>query len=470
MQRAVVIGSGPNGLAAAAVLIEAGMDVTVCEAHSELGGGARSGESPLPGLVQDHCAAVHPMAPNSAFFKMLDLEAMGIRWRYAPIDAAHPLDNGEAGLLYTSVEQTAYGLGKDAKRWMQAFKASADNFDAISGLIMGPMLRVPSHPLDLVRFGLVAGPPPAMVGKFFRTPAARALYMGVAGHALQRLDRPLVGGIGAGIITSGHSNGWPVIEGGTGQFTQALVRVLEQAGVQFIPNRRITHHSELPPRDITILDTHPQDAARILDGIQSSRMARAYRRFRSGPAAFKVDFAVHGGIPWRHEDVSDAGTVHLGGSAEEILAVEKQVALGQMPDRPFVLVGQQYVADPARASNGLVPIYAYAHVPHGYSGNATESIIRQIERFAPGFRDRIEATSVTGPADFQSQNANFVGGDILTGAKTPFQLVVGPQPGLHPYDTGVPHTYLGSAATPPGPGIHGMGGYNAAHRALQQLV
>ena len=442
------------------------MDVTVFEAHSEFGGGARSVESPLPGLVQDHCAAVHPMAPNSAFFQMLDLEALDIRWRYAPIDAAHPLDHGEAGLLYTSVEHTAFELGHDAKRWMQAFNPSSKNFDAIADDIMGPMLRVPSNPAQLLRFGLVAGPPPAMVGKFFETPAARALYTGVAAHALQRLDRPLVGGIGAGIIAAGHFNGWPVIEGGTGRFTQALVRALEQAGVQFVPDHRITHHSELPPRDITILDTHPHDAARILDGVQSPRMARAYKRFRSGPAAFKVDFAVHAGIPWRNQKVSDAGTVHLGGNAEEILAVEKQVFLGHMPDRPFVLVGQQYVADPARASNGLVPIYAYAHVPHGYSGDATEAIIRQIERFAPGFRDRIEATSITGPADFQSQNANFIGGDILTGAKNPFQLVVGPHPGLHPYDTGVPHTYLSSAATPPGPGIHGMGGYNAAHRAL----
>jgi phytoene dehydrogenase-like protein len=469
MPRAVVIGSGPNGLAAAAVLTEAGMDVTVFEAQPELGGGARSGESPLPGLLQDHCAAVHPMAPNSAFFQMLDLEAMGVRWRSAPIDAAHPLDNGDAGLLYTSVEQTAFELGPDAKRWMQAFHKSSENFDKIAKDIMGPMIRVPSHPAQLVRFGLVAGPSPAMVRKFFQTPAAQALYIGVAAHALQRLDRPLVGGIGAGIIAAGHFNGWPVIEGGTGRFTQALVQILEQAGVQFVTDHPITHHSELPPREITILDTHPHDAARILNGIQIPRMARAYKRFRSGPAAFKVDFAVHEGIPWRNQHVAHAGTVHLGGSAEEILAVEKQVSQGNIPNRPFVLVGQQYVADPARASNGLVPVYAYAHVPHGYSGDATEAIIRQIERFAPGFRDRIEVTRTTGPADFQSQNANFVGGDILTGAKDPFQLVIGPQPGLHPYDTGAPHTYLASAATPPGPGIHGMGGYNAAHRALQQL-
>ena len=470
MRRAVVVGSGPNGLAAAAVLTEAGIDVTVFEGQPELGGGARSGESPCPGLVQDHCAAIHPMAPHSAFFKTLDLDALGVRWLHAPIDAAHPLDNGEAGLLYTSVEQTAFGLGKDAKRWMQAFSASSENFEAIAEDIMGPMLRFPSHPVHLARFGLVAGPPPNVIGKYFRTPAARALYMGVAAHALQRLDRPLVGGIGAGIITAGHFNGWPVVEGGTGRLTQALVRVLEQAGVQFVPNHRINHHSELPPRDITILDTHPRDAARILEGAQASHVAHAYKRFRSGSAAFKVDFAVHEGIPWHHEKVGEAGTVHLGGSAEEMLATEKQVALGHMPERPFVLVGQQYVADPARASNGVVPVFAYAHVPYGYTGDATEAIIQQIERFAPGFRDRIEATHVTAPADFQAQNANFIGGDILTGAKTPFQLVVGPKPGLGPYDTGVPHTYLCSAATPPGPGIHGMGGYNAAHRALQQLT
>jgi phytoene dehydrogenase-like protein len=391
---------------------------------------------------------------------------MGVHWAYAPIDAAHPLDDGDAGLLYTSVERTSRELGLDAKQWFRAFGAPSTSFEDLAQDIMGPLVGIPRHPLQLARFGLVAGPPPSLVRKWFRTEKARALYMGVAAHALQRLDRPLVGGIGAGIITAGHFNGWPVVEGGTGLLTRAHIRALRNAGVQFVTDHRINRHEDLPPADITILDVHPREADRILADRLPPRVRRAYRRFRSGPAAFKVDFALHEGIPWTHPDVGRAGTVHLGGSAEEIIAVEQEIAAGKMPERPFVLVGQQFVADPARSSDGMVPVYAYAHVPHGYTGDATEKIIRQIERFAPGFRERIAATRVTAPADFEAQNSNFPGGDILTGAKSPMQLLLGPKPGMYPYDTGVPGTYLCSAATPPGPGIHGMGGFHAAQRAL----
>lgn len=467
MSRAVVVGSGPNGLAAASVLNRAGLEVTVFEAQSELGGGARSTESPVPGLIQDHCAAIHPMSPGSPFLQSLDLEAMGVRWAYAPIDAAHPLDNGDAGLLYTSVERTGRDLGRDARQWTRAFGAPSEGFGDLARDIMGPLVGVPRHPIQLARFGLVAGPPPSLVGKWFGTAKARALYMGVAAHALQRLDRPLVGGIGAGIITAGHAHGWPVVQGGTGHLTCAHIRALRDSGVRFVTDHRIDRQADLPPADITILDVHPREADRILADRLPSRVRRAYRRFRSGPAAFKIDFALHEGIPWSHPDVGRAGTVHLGGSAEEIIAVERQVTSGIMPEKPFVLVGQQFVADPTRARDGLVPVYAYAHVPHGYTGDATEQIIRQIERFAPGFRERIAATRVNSPADFEAQNRNFLGGDILTGAKSPVQLVMGPKPGIHPYDTGVPGTYLGSAATPPGPGIHGMGGFHAAQRALR---
>jgi phytoene dehydrogenase-like protein len=469
MTHAVVVGSGPNGLAAATVLHQAGLEVTVFEANSTLGGGAQSGDSPLPGLLQDHCAAVHPMAPQSKFFRMLDWESMGVRWRYAPIDAAHPLDDGDVALLYTSVDRTAFELGVDAKRWKAAFGAPSVEFEKIAQQIMGPMARVPKHPMSLARFGMVAGLPPTMVSAFFRDAKAQALYMGVAAHALQRLDQPMVGGIGAGIITAGHSNGWPVLEGGTGRFTRALVAKLQEAGVTFITDHPITRLSQLPPRDITILDVHPSNAADILGDVQPRMWSRLYRRFRSGPAAFKIDLAVHEGIPWRNPEVGMAGTVHLGGSAKEIVHTERQVVSNRMPERPFVLVGQQAVADPQRATDGLVPIYAYAHVPHNYQGDATQHIIQQIERFAPGVRDRIAAVRTTGPRDFEKANRNFLGGDILTGAKSPTQLLGGPNLWVHPYDTGVPHTYLCSAATPPGPGIHGMGGYNAAYRALHKL-
>lgn len=470
MTTAVVVGSGPNGLAAATVLARAGVQVTVVEAAQQLGGGARSTESPISGLVQDHCAAVHPMAPCSPFFQSLDLDAMGVRWARAPIDAAHPLDNEAPGLLRTSVSETASGLGRDGGRWAAAFGPSARAFDRLSDVVMSPMLRVPKHPLLLARMGLVAGPPPSLVGKLFRDEKARALFMGVAAHACQPLTQPLVTGIGAGIIIAGHAVGWPVIEGGTGRFTDAHITMLRGMGVRFETGQRVNRLYELPPRDLTILDVHPHAAASILAEQQPARARAAFRRFKPGPAAFKVDFAVDGGIPWRDAEVGQAGTVHLGGSAEEIIATEREVGAGRMPARPFVLVGQQAVADASRASGSIVPIYAYAHVPAGFAGDATEAIIAQIERFAPGFRDRIVAMSSRSTAQSEAENANFVGGDILTGAKSPLQFIFGPRLSANPYDTGIPGVYLCSAATPPGPGIHGMGGYNSAHRALQYLA
>lgn len=467
MTTAVVVGSGPNGLAAATVLARAGVEVTVIEASDHLGGGARSVESPVDGLLQDHCAAVHPMAPGSAYFQSLDLEAMGVEWAYAPYDAAHPLDGGDAGLLSTSVAETAAGLGADGRRWASMFGPPSRAFDKLAPGIMAPMLRVPRHPLLLARFGLVAGPPPALVGRAFRTERARALFMGVAAHAFQPLTQPLVTGIGAGIIAAGHSVGWPVIRGGTGRFTDASIAMLRGMGVRFETGQRITRLHELPRHDIVMLDVHPHIAAGILAEHQPSGSRRAYRRFRPGPAAFKVDLAVEGGIPWSNPEVAKAGTVHLGGSAAEIVVAEREVGAGRMPERPFVLVGQQYVADPARTHGNLVPIYAYAHVPYAYAGDATEAVIAQIERFAPGLRDRIIAVRSRSTAEAEAENPNFIGGDILTGAKSPVQFLLGPRITAQPYDTGVPGVYLCSAATPPGPGIHGMGGFNAATRALR---
>ena len=467
MTNAVVVGSGPNGLAAATVLARAGVEVTVVEAADHLGGGARSVDSPVEGLLQDHCAAVHPMAPGSAYFQSLDLEAMGVEWGYAHYDAAHPLDGGDAGLLSTSIETTVAALGRDGGRWAAMFGPSARVFHKLSPGIMAPMLRVPRHPLLLARFGLVAGPPPTLVGRAFRTERARALFMGVAAHALQPLGQPLVTGIGAGIITAGHAVGWPVIKGGTGRFTEASIAMLRGMGVRFETGQRVTRLHELPRHDIVMLDVHPHTAARILAGHQPVRVRRAFRRFKPGPAAFKVDFAVEGGIPWRNPEVARAGTVHLGGTAAEIVAAEREIGAGRMPARPFVLVGQQYVADPARAKGSVVPVYAYAHVPNGYPGDATEQIVSQIERFAPGVRERIVAVRARSTAEAEAENANFVGGDILTGAKSPLQFLLGPRISTQPYDTGVRGVYLCSAATPPGPGIHGMGGFNAAKRALQ---
>lgn len=468
MTRAVVVGSGPNGLAAATVLAESGVDVHVIEAHEELGGGARNSVPLLPGLVQDHCAAVHPMAAGSSY--LADLDLPGIEWARADIDCAHPLDGGEAMLLRQSIADTAAGLGRDGSRWSALFGAPARSFGKLSEDIMRPLVGIPRHPFALARFGAVAALPPTWVARAFREEGTRALFLGVAAHAFQRLNIPLVTGIGAGIITAGHAVGWPVVKGGTGAMTSAIIARLEGLGVTFETGRRIRDRAELPPHDIAMFDLHPHLVADILGDDMPARARAAYTRFRSGPAAFKVEFAVEGGVPWEAEGVDRAGTVHLGGSAVEVVASEREVAEGRMPARPFVLVGQQAAADPQRAVGSIQPLYAYAHVPAHFEGDATAQILAQIERFAPGFQERIIATRVISSTELSRENPNYIGGDILTGAKSPLQFTLGPRVTAHPYDTGVPGSYICSAATPPGPGVHGMCGVNAAQRALRKLT
>ena len=468
MTRAVVVGSGPNGLAAAATLAGAGLEVHVIEAADELGGGARNSEPLLAGLIQDHCAAVHPMAAGSPYLAGLDLP--GVEWALPEIDCAHPLDGGDAVLLRRSIDDTAAGLGSDGWRWRAMFGASSRAFSSLSEDILRPLVHVPRHPLHLARFGAVAALPPTWTARAFAQDRTRALFLGVAAHAFQRLDLPLIGGIGAGIITAGHAVGWPVVKGGTGALTAAVIDRLTAMGVTFETGRRIRSRRELPPHDIAMLDVHPHAVAEILGGSLPRRAAAAFRRFRPGPAAFKVEFAVAGGVPWAADGVAQAGTVHLAGSPREIVAAERDVAGGRMPERPFVLVGQQHVADPQRSAGDVHPLYAYAHVPTGYEGDATDALVAQIERFAPGFSDRVLATRVITATEWSRRNPNFVGGDILTGAKSPMQFTLGPRVTAQPYDTGVPGFYLCSAATPPGPGIHGLCGVHAARRALRTLA
>lgn len=465
----VVVGSGPNGLAAGCALARAGVAVTVLEAEAEIGGGTRSSEAIMPGLLHDHCSAIHPMAAASTFLRSLDLERHGLRWSRPEIDCVHPLEYGRGAALHRSIERTAAGLGPDGPRWRLLFERTSADFDRLAGDVTGPLLRVPEHPLRLARFGLPALLPAAAVARMFGTEPARALFAGVAAHAFQPLHRPLSSAIGLGIITAGHRHGWPVAVGGSRSITDALAAVLLELGGTIETGVRIDSAAQIPPADVVIFDLAPGAVADILDGLLPPRVERAYRRFRHGPGAFKVDFAVAGGVPWAAADAGRAGTIHLGGRFAEIAAAERDVAAGRMPERPFVLVGQQYLADPQRSVGDVHPLWTYAHVPHGYQGDATEPIIAQIERFAPGFRDRILGTAVRTTTQMALCNANYVGGDILTGAKDARQLVFGPRTTLRPYDTGVPGMYLCSAATPPGPGAHGMCGMHAAHAALRDL-
>jgi phytoene dehydrogenase-like protein len=466
---AVVVGGGPNGLAAAIALAREGVQVTVLEAGEEIGGGTRSSPAILPGLVHDHCSAVHPMAAGSAFLRELDLARFGLRWRHSEIDCAHPLDDGSAAVLYRSVSLTAAGLGIDAARWRRLFASPADGYDTLAEDIMRPLTRAPRHPLRLARFGAPTLLPATVLARIFRGEPARALFGGVAAHALQPLNRPMSSAIGLGILTAGHRNGWVVAAGGSWAITSAMAELFLELGGKIETATRVDSASQLPVTDVTIFDLAPSAVADILGDRLPSRVARAYRRFRHGPGAFKVDFAVEGGVPWTAQPARRAGTVHLGGTFDEVVATEAEVCAGRMPERPFVLVGQQYLADPARSAGNVHPVWTYAHVPHGYAGDATEAIIAQVERFAPGFRERIVGKVVRSPAEFAAYNANYVGGDILTGAKNPLQLIFGPRLALNPYRVGPPGLFICSAATPPGPGAHGMCGANAAASALRYL-
>ncbi|WP_280486234.1 phytoene desaturase family protein [Nocardia farcinica] len=469
MSTAVVVGSGPNGLAGAIVLARAGLSVTVLEAAPRLGGGARSREAIVPGLLHDECSGIHPMAVGSPFLRDLELDRYGLRWAWPELDCVHPLDDGSAGVLHRDVAATAAGLGADGRAWRALFGATAAGFEHTVTDVMGPLLRLPDHPIRLARFGIPALAPADLLAKVFRTPQARALFGGVAAHAFHPLHRPLSASIGLGILTAGHAYGWAVAEGGSQSIVEAMASLLDKLGGTVETGTPVRSAADLPPADIVLWDLAPTAVADIMGERLPRRIATAYRRFRYGPGAFKVDFAVAEGIPWTAPAARRAGTVHLGGDYAEIAAGERAVHAGRMPDRPFVLVGQQYLADPHRSVGDIHPIWAYAHVPHGYTGDATAAVIAQIERFAPGFRERIlgsETRTTTGFADY---NPNYVGGNIMTGAKDIRQLVFGPRPTLHPYDLGIPGHYLCSAATPPGPGAHGMCGANAAERALRRL-
>jgi phytoene dehydrogenase-like protein len=469
MNTAIVVGAGPNGLAAAVTLAKAGLQVTVLEAADEIGGGTRSSEAILPGLLHDHCSAIHPMAVGSQLLADLGLDRYGLSWRLPEIDCVHPLDGGGAGVLHRSVEATADGLGRDGRRWRALFGWSSERFDTLSEDIMRPLLRVPRHPLTLARFGAPTVLPGAALARWFRTAEGQALFGGVAAHTFRPLHYPMTSAVGLGIITAGHRHGWAVAAGGSQSITNALAKLLTDLGGKIETGTRIDAASQLPPADVTMFDLAPDAVAGIVGDRLPRRIARAYRRFRRGPGAFKVDFAVEGGVPWTNLAARRAGTVHAVGTLAELTGTERDIHAGRMPARPFVLVGQQYLADPQRSVGDVHPVWTYAHVPNGYTGDATEAIVGQIERFAPGFRERIVGQAVRTTTQMAAYNPNFVGGDIMTGSKDIRQLTFGPRITLSPYRIGVPGMYICSAATPPGPGAHGMCGANAADAALVGL-
>ncbi|MFB6435539.1 phytoene desaturase family protein [Streptomyces sp. NPDC056411] len=466
---AVVVGAGPNGLAAAVTLARSGLRVTVFEAADEIGGGVRSGELSVPGVLFDHCSSTHVMGAGSPYLRTLDLAAYGLQWCRAEIDLAHPVDSGGAGALYRSVARTADGLGPDGPAWQRLFGPLAADAEVLTEAVMRPLLRVPRHPLRLARFGLHAVQPATLVARRFRTEEGRGLFGGVAAHLFGPLTQPFGAAIALMIIAAGHRFGWPVAKGGSAAIARALAALLRAEGGRIETGTKIRSLDQLPPAGTVLLDLAPAGAAAVLGDRLPPRIRRAYTRYRHGPGAFKLDLAVEGGVPWRAEACRRAGTVHLGGSFEQIAHAEREVWHGRMPDRPFLLVSQQHLADPGRSAGDIHPVSAYAHVPHGYRGDATAAMLAQFERFAPGTRERIVAATATSTAALERDNANFIGGDIIGGANTPLRLTMRPRIALDPYRTGIPGVFLCSAATPPGAGAHGMSGHNAARSALRAL-
>jgi phytoene dehydrogenase-like protein len=384
------------------------------------------------------------------------------------VQYAHPLDGGRGAAAWRSVDVTADALGgRDGRRWRRLFGPLTDHFDGIAAEIVQPMLHVPRHPLAMGAFGAVSGLPAALLARRWRGDEAQALFAGVAAHAFRPFGSPMSSAVGVTLATAAHRFGWPVAEGGSSAISGAMITLLEQHGARLETGVHVTSLDELGAPDIVMLDVAPAAAVEIAGDRMPRRVARGLRRFRHGPGAFKVEFAVEGGVPWTHEPSRLAGTVHVGGSLAEIAAAEKATGAGRMPERPFVLVCQQSVADPSRAQDGVHPLYAYAHVPAGYTGDATGAIEAQLERFAPGFRDRILARHVRSAVAMEEHNVNYVGGDIVTGANDPLQMVFRPRVTAHPYSLGIDGVFICSAATPPGAGAHGMCGFNAANAALK---
>jgi len=465
----VVIGAGPNGLAAAIEVARAGCSVTVLEASSTVGGGTRTAELTLPGFHHDVCSAIHPLAAGSPFLRSVPLAEHGCELVHPEVPLVQPLDGGRAGVLHRSLDDTAHAAGPDGSRWADLYGPLVRRWSDVEGHVLGPVLRPPRHPLSMARFGLHAVRPARSVADRFETAELRALFGGVAAHAFLPLERPLTASFGLLLGGLAHVRGWPVVRGGSQRLADALRSYLEALGGTVVTDHRVTSLAQLPPHRAVLADISPVQLAQLAGDALAARSRRRLERFRHGPAACKVDYALAGPVPWANPDARRAGCLHLGGTFEEVAAAEREVAAGRHPERPFVLVAQQGVADPTRAPAGQHALWAYAHVPNGSDVDVSERITDQIERFAPGFRDLVLDRHVMTGLDMQAYNPTYVGGDISGGAHDGLQLVLRPWPALDPYRTPVEGVFLCSASTPPGGGVHGMCGLHAARSALRHL-
>jgi len=467
---AVVVGSGPNGLAAAIRLAEAGQRVVVFEAADQIGGGLRTEELTLPGFRHDVCSTVQALAQASLAFRDLNLEREGLQYVHPPVPLGHPVDGLDAAILDRDVDVTALGLGRDGPAWRRLVGSIAARGTEVVDGLLSPFEVPPRHPFGLTAFGARGVWSASLVNAVvFREPRARALFAGVAGHAVLPLTSPATAGYGLMLASLAHSVGWPVAVGGSQSIADALAKRLRSLGGEIVTGTPVTSLSDLPSSRATVLDVTPRQLLGMADGQLPDGYRRSLERFRYGPGVFKVDWALDGPVPWTDRHLAGAGTVHLGGRADEIAASERLVAQGKHPDRPYVLFVQATVADPSRAPAGKHTGWAYCHVPNGSTVDMTGAIERQLERFAPGFRERVLARHIMGPAALEAHNPNEVGGDIGGGAADLRQFVARPVLSLDPWATPVPGLYLCSASTPPGGGVHGMGGWHAANSALRRL-
>ena len=465
---AVVVGSGPNGLAAALTLAQAGLAVEVREAAPIPGGGARTAELTLPGFLHDLGSAVHPFAVASPFFNSLDLPAHGLRWIWSPAALAHPLPDGTAVLIYRDICRTAAQFGVDARSWERLFTPLAANWQPLVKEVFAPPIHIPRHPLVLAGFGLRAVQPAALLALgSFRNPAARALFAGCAAHSALKLTAPLSAAFGLILTAAGHAVGWPIPERGAQSITTALASVLTSLGGHIHTNSPVSDLAELDGFDLKFCDVTPRQLATLGRNRLPDLYLRLLENYRYGPGAFKIDWALSAPIPWLAKECFESITVHLGGSLEEITASEKAAWEGAAPDKPFILLVQPSLFDPTRAPAGQHTAWAYCHVPNGWSGSALTQMEDQIERFAPGFRSRILARAVHTTRDMQQWNPNLVGGDVNAGAYTISQFLA--RPTFRQYRTPLPGLYLCSASTPPGGAVHGLCGYHAARSALAHL-
>lgn len=465
---AVVVGAGPNGLTAAAVLLGAGWRVLVVEAASTPGGGTRSAELTLPGFVHDVCSAIHPLAAASPAFRSLPLERHGVEWIHPDVPVAHPIDGGRAGILERSVDATARRLGPDGDAYHSLMAPLVRHGDALAHSLLSPLELPPKHPLVLARFGIHAIRSAQSLARRWSGDEASGLFAGLAAHSILPLSAAGTGGYGMFLGALAHHVGWPMAKGGSGAIAAALTSIVVERGGVIECDHRVSSLADLPPAKATVLDLTPAQVIDLGGDQVPPRYRRALQRYRYGAGVFKIDWALDGPIPWANPDVAGAATVHVGGTMAEVSQSEAAAAAGRHSDRPFVLVVQPSGFDPSRAPEGRHTGWAYCHVPAGSTLDRTDVIESQIERFAPGFRDRILARAVMNTRDFSAYNANYIGGDIAGGSGTVRQVAFRPVPSLHPWVTPIRGVYLCSASTPPGGGVHGMGGWHAARAALQR--